>query len=181
MSALQCSGSSLSHPVLPGIDIVDISAQPVTDYNSPLDIPVANHGVVDIQDETFCNVTVTYTHFGSDTAINVEIWLPWADQWNERLLAVGGGGWSPGRQPETYHHMAAAVSLGYATISTDAGIGNPWLPTVWALESPGVTNDENVANWGTDSLEDLVSYGLEILEAFLRTDTLNRASLERIL
>lgn len=159
MSAIQCSDSFFSHPTFSGIEVISISTKAVQGHNSPFDVPIANHGSFDIQDESFCNVTVQYTHPGNGDNIHVELWLPWADQWNERIMAVGGGGWAPGRDMEPYHHMSGAVSLGYATLSTDAGIGNSWVPANWALESPGVTNYVNVENWGSVSLEDLVSPG----------------------
>jgi feruloyl esterase len=51
-------------------------------------------------------------------AIRFEVWLPFADQWNSRFQAVGGGGLAG---VISYGAMARALVAGYATASTDTG------------------------------------------------------------
>jgi hypothetical protein len=159
MASIQCTESFLRAPVLPGISVVSLSAVPGSNYTLGTTIPVANHGAITVQGESFCKVIVTYSRPGAEDGgdTSVEIWLPPTDRWNERVMAVGGGGWSPGRDEPAFIHMAGAVSLGYASFTTDAGIGNPWAPADWALKGPGETNYDNVENWGTRSLVDMVS------------------------
>jgi feruloyl esterase len=69
---------------------------------------------------SFCRIAATLTP-SADSDIKVEVWLP-ASGWNERLQAVGNGGWA-GTIP--YPSMAAALAAGYATVGTDTGhMGN---------------------------------------------------------
>jgi feruloyl esterase len=64
----------------------------------------------------FCRVSATLTP-STDSDIKAEIWLP-ASGWNGKYQAVGGGGWAGAI---SYAAMAAAVTAGYATASTDTG------------------------------------------------------------
>jgi len=64
----------------------------------------------------FCRVSATLTP-SSDSDVKAEVWLP-ASGWNGKYQAVGGGGWAGAI---SYPAMAAAVSAGYATASTDTG------------------------------------------------------------
>ncbi len=69
---------------------------------------------------SFCRIAASLTP-SPDSDIKVEVWLP-ASGWNERLQAVGNGGWA-GTIP--YPSMAAALAAGYATVGTDTGhMGN---------------------------------------------------------
>ena len=64
----------------------------------------------------FCRVSATLTP-SSDSDIKIEVWLPSAG-WNAKLQAVGNGGWAG---TISYSALAAAVSKGYAAVSTDTG------------------------------------------------------------
>jgi hypothetical protein len=150
-----CTPGAIAVPTLTGIEVVALAAAPVKDY--PIsDFEIPNHGVFPPGTVDFCNVTVTYTQPGHDGEINVEVWLPPQDIWNERILAVGGGGLVTGRSVEQYVHMAGVVSEKYATFTTDAGVPNGNVPAEWVLKEPGVLNEDVIAYWGTASLDDLV-------------------------
>jgi feruloyl esterase len=62
---------------------------------------------------SFCRVK-----FRLETAINVELWLPRADIWNQRFVGAGVGG-SAGTF--NYRGLARALNRGFATASTDTG------------------------------------------------------------
>src|SRR5262245_16032683 len=64
----------------------------------------------------FCRVAATLTPT-TDSDIKIEVWMP-AANWNEKLQAVGNGGWAGSI---SYSSMAAALANGYATVSTDTG------------------------------------------------------------
>ncbi len=65
---------------------------------------------------SFCRVAATLKP-SSDSDIKVEVWMPTAG-WNGKFQAVGNGGWAG---TIGYPAMAAALSGGYATASTDTG------------------------------------------------------------
>ncbi len=65
----------------------------------------------------FCRVTAVLRP-SSDSTIGIEVWLPGSSHWNGKYQAVGNGGW--GGSINTAD-MAAALSRGYATSSTDTG------------------------------------------------------------
>lgn len=135
-------------PSLFGADILSIEA-----------IPAVHTSVsTSLQNSTtqFCNLTVTYVHPGHDIDIIVEAWLPDLDGWNGRLQAVGGGGWSAGRMGDSYALMEKALDDGFATVTTDAGLGSTVFASEWALLSPGNVDLYKLVNLASRSLEDQV-------------------------
>jgi feruloyl esterase len=64
----------------------------------------------------FCRVAATLTP-SSDSDIKIEVWLPVAN-WNNKLMAVGNGGWSGAI---SYPALARELARGYAATSTDTG------------------------------------------------------------
>ena len=64
----------------------------------------------------FCRVSLTLTP-SDDSDIKVEVWLP-VSGWNQKLQAVGNGGWAG---TISYGALAEGVKAGYATVSTDTG------------------------------------------------------------
>ncbi|KAI2631498.1 tannase and feruloyl esterase [Hypomontagnella submonticulosa] len=161
-----CVPSTFSHLSLLGAEILSIDANPVSDYD--FDIPVGwrySQPAVNVQNATFCNVTVTYTHTGLDDNINIEVWLP-EDNWNGRLQSLGGGGWVAGRFALTYGGMAGAIHDGYATATTDAGLGNDFSPVTWGLISPGNLNLVALNNFGQVSLGDEASIAKQVIESY---------------
>ena len=61
----------------------------------------------------FCEVSIVIA-----PAINIEIWLPLPNVWNNRFRGVGGGGYAG---TISWTALAAAVEGGYSTASTDTG------------------------------------------------------------
>lgn len=110
---------------------------------------------------SFCNVTVTYTHYGADDEIHVEAWLPADDEWNERYYGVGGGGYAAGRFQLPYGTMTGAIAEGYAVSTTDAGLGRYATPedaSSWVLLGPGNVDLHKVQDFGSVSLHDQVTW-----------------------
>jgi feruloyl esterase len=65
----------------------------------------------------FCRVAATLKPT-VDSDIKIEVWLPEEAGWNGKLESVGNGAWAG---TISYPAMAAALSAGYASASTDTG------------------------------------------------------------
>ncbi len=105
---------------------------------------------------TFCNVTVAYTHPGQNDNILVEAWLP-VENWNGRFQAVGGRWLGRRTLLPVLRGMKGAMADGYATVTTDAGLGSAVDAAPWALLSPGNVNLYSLENLASISLNDEVS------------------------
>ncbi|KAF2470902.1 tannase and feruloyl esterase [Lindgomyces ingoldianus] len=153
-------------PIVFGSEILTLQASPVTNYSAR--VPSAyrfTQPSISVENATFCNITVTYTHPGQNDTINVEAWLP-VDNWNGRFQAVGGGGWVAGRFFLSYSAMAGAMGDGYATITTDAGLGNATDPSPWALLSPGNVDLYKLQDLASVSLNDEAIIGKSLIQSF---------------
>ncbi|KAH7174049.1 Tannase/feruloyl esterase [Fusarium flagelliforme] len=165
-SLIQACNATTFSPSIYGADILGIQAEVITNYS--VAAPEVYRYVaptVEEQTATFCNVTVTYTHPGQNDTIEVETWLP-IDTWNGRLQAVGGGGWVAGRFFLSYAAMRGALADGFATISTNAGLGGALDAGPWALSSPGNVNLYNLQNFASVSLEDQAVIGKSLIKDF---------------
>ena len=100
---LSCSANVIPVPTYFGTKVLNIDAEEIHDYEvwgvaDFLNIPYERKPI------SFCNVTITYTHPGLNDNVNVYIWLP-LENWNERYIGMGGGGYSAGmrkRSTEVY-------------------------------------------------------------------------------
>lgn len=152
-----CIPATFGNLTVFGANILSINASLVTNYSAS--VPAVyryTQPSTQLQNATFCNVTVSYTHTGQNNNIIVEAWLP-VNNWNGRFQAVGGGGWVAGRFSLSYNAMSGAIADGYATITTDAGLGSASEASAWALLSPGNVNLYNLNNLASVSLNDEVS------------------------
>lgn len=166
-----CAGALIQVPVLPGAEILSLSASPVLNYTqTAMSSFNFNHPTIRAQGVDFCNVTITYTHPGQGDEVGVETWLP-LSTWNGRIQSVGGGGWVAGRFFLSYQGMTGAIAEGYVTSSTDAGLRTkqgttPFTPDDWAMVSEGNVNLYNLQNFGTVSLHDQAILVKAITETF---------------
>ena len=91
----------------------------------------------------FCRVIATLTP-SDDSEIEVEVWLP-AAAWNGKYQAVGNGAFTGSIR---HGSMAAALTQGYATSSTDTGhVGN--------TASFGLGHPEKVVDFGWRSIHEM--------------------------
>ncbi|GJC87405.1 putative feruloyl esterase ARB_07085 [Colletotrichum liriopes] len=166
MSALACVPSTFGNVSLFGAEVLSLDTNLVTNHSSSVPSAVRfTQPSVEVRNASFCNVTVTYTHPGQGDTVIVEAWLP-ADEWNGRLQAVGGGGWVAGRSAPFYSAMSGVISDGYATITTDAGLGDAQDATPWALLSPGNVNLYGLQNLASVSLEDEAIIGKLLIKSY---------------
>jgi len=68
----------------------------------------------------FCRVQAVLTPT-SDSAIQIEVWLPAKPNWNGRFLGTGGGGF---QGAITFTSLAAGIQAGFATTNSDLGTGS---------------------------------------------------------
>ncbi|RSL70914.1 hypothetical protein CEP53_001742 [Fusarium sp. AF-6] len=151
----RCAASTFATPTLLGAEFLSIEANFVPNYS--FEVPKGwtySQPALNVQNVTFCNVTVTYTHSGQNDTLHVEAWLPTDGNYNGRLQAPGGSGWTPGRYILTYAGMINAVANGFASVTTDAGIPESPNPVDWLLTSPGNINTNALQNFGQVSLND---------------------------
>ncbi len=155
--ASTCLPATFHNLSLFGAEIVSLTATLITNYSAS--VPAMDRFTqppVEVRNATFCNITVSYSHPGQNDALVVEAWLP-AVGWNGRLQAVGGAGFVAGRSVPARSAMSGAVADGYATVTTDGGLGTAPDPTTWGLLSPGNVNLYALQNLASVSLEDEVS------------------------
>ncbi|KAF2139460.1 uncharacterized protein K452DRAFT_232760 [Aplosporella prunicola CBS 121167] len=160
-----CSPVKIPNPTLFGAEILNLSANLVTNYSSYAPEQYNyNHPSIYADGLDFCNITVTYTHPGENDTINVETWLPL--KWNERLQAVGGGGTVAGRFMLSYIVMNGAIAEGYATVTTDAGLPTDLTSLHSPLLSPGNTQLYEQLNFGSVSLNDEAIIAKSLIKSF---------------
>ncbi|RSL91709.1 hypothetical protein CDV31_015396 [Fusarium ambrosium] len=165
--SIPCIPSSFPPPNLLGAEFLAIEAGIVTNHSAP--VPKGwrfSQPSINVQNATFCNVTLTYTHPGQKDSLNVEVWLPLPEAWNGRFQAVGGGGWNAGRFPLSWMGMAGAVADGYATATTDAGLGDAYDPLPWSFVSPGNVNLYALQNLGLVSLGDEAIIAKDVINSY---------------
>jgi hypothetical protein len=157
---MACIPSTFTTPSVFGAEVLSIDTSLVTNFSATvLSALRYTQPSITLSNTTFCNVTVTYTHPGQNDNVIVEAWLPAENpSWNQRLQAIGGGGFAAGRFELTYEGMKGALGDGYATITTDAGIGSSQEPSGWALVSEGNVNLYKLRNLASVSLNDAVCF-----------------------
>ncbi|AEO68166.1 uncharacterized protein THITE_2117584 [Thermothielavioides terrestris NRRL 8126] len=151
-----------------GASVLSLEASLVANYSASVPAELRfTQPAIDVHGATFCNVTVSYTHPGQNDNIIVETWLPVENpSWNGRLQAVGGSGWDAGRVPVSYQGMAGAIGDGYATTTTDAGLGANPDPSRVALASPGNINWYTLTNFASVALNDQAVIGKALVARF---------------
>ncbi|KAH6646161.1 Tannase/feruloyl esterase [Truncatella angustata] len=164
ISPLLCAASTFETPDVFGVKFLALEALRVDNFSRYVsDEEYFHNPEVFVENVTFCNITVTYTHPGQQDTVVVEAWLPLP--WNGRLQAVGSGGWTAGRTQLSYSMMSGAVGAGYATVTTDAGLGTSQAPMNWALHSPGTVNLNALQNLASVSLNEQALIGKHLTKS----------------
>jgi Tannase and feruloyl esterase len=109
----------------------------------------------------FCRVRATMRPT-NDSEIKIEVWLPPAEVWNGKFMAVGNGG----QAGEIYYHkMGLPLTLGYAVASTDTGHEGKGDDGTYALGHP-----EKVIDFGYRAVHEMVMKSKAIVaEYYSRT------------
>jgi feruloyl esterase len=104
----------------------------------------------------FCRVQATLKPT-PDSDIKAEVWLP--ATWNTKYQAVGNGGWAG---TVSYPAMAAAVTSGYATASTDTG--HTGGTADFALGHP-----EKLKDFGYRAIHETTVFAKQVIDKFYST------------
>jgi hypothetical protein len=164
-SGLNCSSSSIPYPNIPGVQIRSVEAATARkgwQYITPGLNP--NGPAISATSVNFCNVSITYTPLDTSRITTVQVWLP-TEKWNERIQAIGGGGWAAGLNDVSFGGMTAAVIQGYATMTTNGGHATS-NPSDWVFSSPGVVDKKSFQHFATTSLNDLALIGKAVVGSF---------------
>ncbi|KAK4443445.1 tannase and feruloyl esterase-domain-containing protein [Podospora aff. communis PSN243] len=162
-----CTPPTFSSLQIFGAEILNIQTRLVTNFSASVSGGFRFfQPSIEVQNASFCNVTVTYTHPGQGDEVFAHTWLP-IGNWNGRLHAVGGSGWAAGATPLSFEMMAGAIGDGYAAITSDAGLtGDIEGGKDWALLSPGNPNLYKLNNLGSISVNEQSIIGKSLIRSF---------------
>ncbi|QDS72107.1 hypothetical protein FKW77_003629 [Venturia effusa] len=161
-----CSASLISSPVVPGATVRLVEAAPVSKgWQVAIPFGYPNNPTVTSSGVDFCNITVTYTIADSQRNTTVQVWLP-TGEWNQRIQAIGGGGWAAGLHESGLSGMSAAVTQGYTAIGTNGGYPPDLGVEAWDILRDGKIDLLNFQHYATTSLRDLSIIGKSVVESF---------------
>ena len=159
--------ANLVAPVIPDAGILSFVASERHNYSFP-EFPLFQGA--EVNDLSFCNVTLSLRHTGADDTVWVNVWLPMKD-WNGRYQATGGGGLAAGFGDAI---VAGQVGKGYAASTTDAGLtlDNTVDPQsgVWALNDNGTPNEALQLNLAWRSIHDMAVASKDAIKKFYGSD-----------
>jgi feruloyl esterase len=109
----------------------------------------------------FCRITASA---GQDrhSNITVELWLPRAEAWNQKLLGTGNGGFAGSI---SYGSLAGGLRRGYAVANTDMGT----FPASSASWAAGTGQPEMLKDWGYRSTHEMTVLAQALTKAYYRT------------
>jgi feruloyl esterase len=103
----------------------------------------------------FCRVT-GFIEPVRDSHIEFEVWMPPAEKWNSRYLAVGNPAFEGAIK---YQGLARVLDKGYATSSTDTGHQDPGHK--WAMGQP-----QKVIDWTHRAVHETTVVAKHLIQAF---------------
>ena len=156
-----CSPVDVSAPHGARVVSVTAEARAAGTYTFPPTALGAPDPITDVPD--WCDVTVTLTHPGAADRVAVKVGLP-QDRtlWTGRFQAVGGSAYQAGNFGAP---LVQGVKDGYATASTDAGVGEA-IDVSWALKPDGGLNKPLLTNFASRSVHDLAVVGKDVTKKF---------------
>lgn len=115
-------------------------------------------------DQSYCNVTFSYSHTGKSDSIIVWYWLPAPSNFKNRYLSTGGGGYSI---TSTNTSIPGGIAYGASAGTTDGGFGS-FATTVdeVVLLANGSINYDAVYNFGYKAIHELTVLGKQLTRNF---------------
>ncbi|TKX25492.1 hypothetical protein C1H76_2142 [Elsinoe australis] len=153
-AALECTSEAFA-PFLPANARVVQTTQ--LGDNSTFQVPPSNiaYPRSPVRLQALCAVQVNVVSSNS-SAFDFGLFLP--NQWNNRFIAVGNGGFAGGIN---WLDMGAVVRYGFASMSTDTGHNSTSVDISWALNE-----EEKKIDWGYRAMHGSVVIAKQLTEAF---------------
>lgn len=140
------------------IDSSSVSASPV--YNTSVS------GQDFFPDATFnyCNVSFAYTHNGRDDQVLLWYWLPAPENFQNRFLSTGGGGFAITSGSGS---LPGGIIYGAAAGTTDGGFGSfsTNSDAVFLIQN-GTVNWESLFMFGYQAIHEMTVIGKELTKSF---------------
>ena len=118
----------------------------------------------------FCDITFAYAHTGRDDQVLVRYWMPTPDNFENRYLSTGGGGYAINSGNQS---LPGGVQYGAVSGATDGGFGDFSISfdKVWLLEN-GTQNWESLYMFGYHGIHEMTILGqLFTAEYYNMSDT----------
>ena len=140
------------------IDLSSVAATPVTNFS------VSNQVMYPDATFDYCDVTFAYTHLGRDDRTQVRYWMPVPENFQNRFLSTGGGGFAINSGTMS---LPGGVQYGAVSGATDGGFGNFTinLDKVWLLAN-GTENWQALYMFGYHAIHELTILGQEFTKQF---------------
>ncbi|WP_353940352.1 tannase/feruloyl esterase family alpha/beta hydrolase [Streptomyces sp. HUAS MG91] len=154
----RCASDSLALKAPSGAKIESVAAvsKPAGDVEVPPVTPLPGDTVENVP--AHCQVTITLGHVGAEDHAKVQVWLP-EHGWNGRFQGLGGSAYAAG---DYGSGLAAAVKSGYATATTDAGVGS-YLDVSWALDGRGEVDRTLLKNFASRSVHEAAVVAKQVI------------------
>jgi len=132
-----------------------LSCSDLTDWSSPGIAFASVEEAFPEEGPAHCKVAGTI-----DGTIRFELLLPMADDWNERFVMGGGGGFVGSVENSALAPMSGgnALERGFATVGTDTGHTGTAIDASWALD-----NEEAEVNFGHRAIHRTTEVAKEII------------------
>ncbi len=109
----------------------------------------------------YCEMTAVISPVAG-SEIGVVYRLP--DDWNDKLLGLGGGGWAGNVRPQT---AAPNLKEGYATAQTDGGHSSPnGSDASWALGANGRANFVKLTDFAYRAVHEMTVLGKDVVAKY---------------
>ncbi|KAL4881254.1 Tannase/feruloyl esterase [Aspergillus karnatakaensis] len=165
-SFFRCSSLNIPHPEITNTSINFLHAQLIINKSAHVpEIAYINHKAINVTNVSFCAVSLASTNTNQTDWVNTQVWLP-IDNWNGRMMGLGGGGMWCGLYPANMLAMLGAVSEGYAAVSTDCGHTMAQGLGDWLLNPRGEISFQLLEDFAGTSLYDAARMGKSVIGSF---------------
>ncbi|PSR79516.1 putative tannase [Coniella lustricola] len=141
-----------------------VTANPVTNYTvGPTDSVFFPAATFD-----YCNVTFTYSHTGRNDSVLLTLWLPTPDEFQNRWLSTGGGGYAINSGTGS---LPGGVQYGAVAGQTDGGFGVDQSNAIDTfLVENGTVDWQDVYMFGYQAIRELTLLGRNFTANFFETN-----------